>query len=832
MLAFSSGIAAVQMLAVLPSPAVCAAIAAGAIMCGGLTIRLIAPGRYRFALSVLCAVALGIAWAATFAHGRLNDRLLPQWEGRDITLIGTVADLPSVTLQGTRFILNVERVLPRDPDASADTTIGTRDIVPVVPHRLSLGWYAAGVGAGPGSGATLVPHIMPGSRWQLTVRLNRPHGNANPFGFDYELRMLERGIGATGYVRDGAAHPALLLAPFVITPSHLLQRARAYLQQKILGVLADAPHAGVMVALVIGEQRAIRQADWDVFRRTGVNHLVAISGLHIMLVAGLFGRAVLFLWCRSFGLSRWLSTPLPLSLPAQKASMLATVAAGAVYVALAGFGIPAQRALAMLVVVALAFCLGRVSSPSRILCIALCVVLLLDPWALLWPGFHLSFTAVGVILYASAGRSRRRSASAGPVQRLWVLKMLNTLVEASRTQWAVSLGLLPLTLFMFAQYSLIAPLANAIAIPAVTLLVVPLALLGSVLPAPLAGWALEGAHTTFSLVYFSLEWLATLPLAIWQTPLPGWPLFLTAAAGTLLLLAPRGWPLRWAGLFGWFPLLLAGPSHPEAGEFRVIAFDVGQGMSLLVETARHRLLYDTGPPYGPDADAGNRVILPYLHARGIAALDVIVVSHSDNDHAGGALSILEALPVNRVITSLPMGSAIARAAAEHVRCVAGQHWQWDGITFEILYPAEAVYHDHKLSANAHSCVLKISNGEQSILLPGDIGIAQEKQLINTYSEAKMRATVLLAPHHGSRTSSSSDLLRAVAPALAIFQVGYRNRFHHPQAAVYRRYHDYDIRDVRTDGDGAITLQFGTAMQYQVYRRQRKRYWHHQMEVND
>jgi competence protein ComEC len=845
LLAFAAGIAIMQTRAVLPALFACAVLMAIALVLMVLLIRFPASSmpcapsmlpwpQIRIALCMICAASIGFNWAAFCAYERLQERLQPEWEGRDITLIGTVADLPVSDIRGTRFLFAVERAIAHN------------GVMPSVPARLSLSWYA-------GRNGKVVPAIEPGARWQFTVRLTRPHGNANPDGYDYELRLLERGIGATGYVRVGAATPAYLLDAFVRSPSHLLQRTRAYLRRKILAALppANAAHAGVIVALIIGEQRAIAKTDWEIFRRTGVNHLVAISGLHIMMVAGLFGRLTLALWRRSFWLPERFAMPLPLRLPAQKASMAVAILAAFGYVALAGFGIPAQRALSMLLMISIALWQGRISSPSHILCVALAAVLLLDPWALLGAGFHLSFAAVAIILYAGVGRTKQHAQKQDDgAQRKNITmrcrRFFSALSDGTRTQWAVSLGLLPLTMLLFAQYSLIGPFANALAIPVVTLLVVPLALLGVVLPAPLAGWLLNAAHDIFSLLFGWLGWLSELPAAVWQAPLPGWMLFLTALTGTLLLLAPRGWPLRWAGWFGWLPLLLNTPSHPADGALWVSAFDIGQGMALLVETSQHRLLYDTGPSYGASYgasdsagnDAGARIILPYLHARGIRNLNALVVSHSDSDHAGGALSILRALPVATVYSSLPAGHRIIEAALEHRRCVSGQHWQWDGVSFEILHPAATHYSDNaadaadtskatstKHSPNAGSCVLKITAGKQSILLPGDIGTAQERALIDEFGATGLQATVLLAPHHGSKTSSSGAFLRAVNPALAIFQVGYRNRFHHPQAAVYRRYGELDIQRLRTDETGAITLQFGATVRYQAYRQQHARYWY-------
>lgn len=833
LLAFVAGIAGLQTLAVLPAPAWCVSLMAVVLVLAWLPIG--APHRFRYLLRVrvrirflrffvltACAALAGFAWAALCAHDHLRDRLLPEWEGRDITLVGTVDNLPASSERGRRFLFSVERAMPQN------------GVTPRIPARLSLSWYADR------RGIAAVPEIAPGARWQFTVRLTRPHGNANPYTFDYELWLLERRIGATGYVRAGTRTlkqaPARLLDSFVFSLPHAIQRARGYLQRKILAALPHAPHAGVMVALAIGAQSGIEKADWDVFRRTGVSHLVAISGLHIMMVAGLFGRLTLALWRRSFWMPARFAMPLPLRLPAQKAAMLAALLGAFAYVALAGFGIPAQRALYMLTAMALAFWLGRIGSPSHILCIALATVLLLDPWALSWPGFHLSFAAVAIILYAGAGRTRMHAAcddgdDAAPGGRLrrclrHCLPIVRTLSDGTRTQWAVTLGLLPLTMLFFGQYSVVSSFANALAIPVVTLLVVPLVLLGSVLPAPLASWALTAAHGAFSYLFCWLDWLSTLPVAVWHAPLPTGAMFFAALAGALLMLAPRGWPLRWVGVFGWLPLLLNAPSHPPAGAMWVTVFDVGQGMAVLLETARHRLLYDTGPRYGPDADAGDRVILPYLHARGIDRLDRLVISHGDSDHAGGALTILRALPVATVYSSLPAGSNIVNAATRHQRCIDGQRWQWDGVAFDMLHPTAAIYADGKSSTNARSCTLKVkvSVGGQSILLPGDIGVAQEKALLDRAGADRLRSTVLLAPHHGSKTSSSPDFLQAVHPALAIFQMGYRNRFHHPQAGVYRRYHDLGIHRLRTDETGAIALQFGAAVEYQAYRQRHARYW--------
>jgi competence protein ComEC len=420
-----------------------------------------------------------------------------------------------------------------------------------------------------------------------------------------------------------------------------------------------------------------------------------------------------------------------------------------------------------------------------------------------------------VILYASVGRV---GVEPKGLRGAWR--------EASRTQYAVTLGLVPMTMLLFGQVSVVSPIANAVAIPVVSFIVTPLALAGAMLPAPLSALVLGLAHWIVALLAQLLAWLGAQPLAVWSAPEPDLWLFLLALAGTLWMLAPRGWPHRWAGAAAWLPLFAQLPTHPAAGEFAVTAFDVGQGMALLVETRGHRLLYDTGPLYGPDSNGGNRVIAPYFRARGIGQLDGMIVSHSDTDHSGGALALLESFRVDWLASSLWPSSPIVRAARRHVRCAAGQHWSWDGVRFEMLQPMASSYGDPALKANARSCTLRISGESRSMLLAGDIEAAQEAQL-TARDAARLHADVLLAPHHGSGTSSTPGFLLAVRPTLGIFQVGYRNRYHHPKKQVVERYAEMGIRRLRTDEAGAIMLGFGREVEASEYRREHARYWYGQ-----
>lgn len=752
-----------------------------------------------------CCALLGFCWAGLFALNVMRNALPVEWESRDVDVVGVIDSLPYRGVQGSSFQFAVERYVPMPGDGDAT-------VFQNFPHRLALSWFDA---SGQ-SGDALA--LKPGQRWSLRVRLKRPHGNANPDGFDYELYLLEQGVRATGTVRKEIK----LLDDFVWTLSSIIERTRFVLRARIERALPDAPYAGIVSALVVGDQRAISQADWRVFNRTGIGHLISISGLHITMIAGLFAGLVYFLWRYAF----FTRLPFCLWLPAPKAAVLAGALAALLYVALAGFGIPAQRTLWMLAVVAVAVWTGRVGQGLRILCLALGLVVLLDPWAVLSPGFYLSFAAVAVLMYVGVEREQQvdaEDALAEEKPKFWH-KWRSQLKAAARAQYAVTVGLVPLSFLLFGQLSLVSPIANAIAIPLISFVVTPLALIGSVLPTSVAQWVLALAHACLSGLAQVLTWLSASPLAIWSAPKPTWWMFALAVLGCVYMLAPRGFPMRWLGALCCLPVLFNTSPMPAPGQMRVTAFDVGQGSAVLIETAGHRLLYDTGPGITLDANSGTRILLPYFQARGIQDLDVLMISHSDSDHAGGAESVLKQMRVKALSSSLAPDHALLLNAPAASPCVAGQSWDWDGVHFEVIHPVPEIYLSTKWKPNALSCTLKVSTGAHSLLLAGDIEATQEDELINSVAP-QLAATVLLAPHHGSGTSSTAAFLQAVQPQMAIFQVGYLNRYHHPKKEVLQRYLDIGIKPLRTDTSGAITLQFGDVVAVGKYRESHPRYWY-------
>lgn len=625
-------------------------------------------------------LAAGFYWAAGLAHVRLADALPTEWEGRDIEIVGVIATLPQPYERSVRFELDVEHVL----------TAGAR-----VPARIVLSWWSRA----PREGAVALPEARAGERWRFTVRVKRPHGTANPHGFDYEAWLLERGVRATGYVRPNGS--AQRLSPMVHKPGYWVERVRERLRARILAALGDRPYAGIVAALVMGDQRAIPPAQWQTFTRTGVNHLMSISGLHVTMVSGLAYTLALALWRRRARLT--------LMLPAVKAAVLAGALAAFLYTLLAGFAVPAQRTLYMIAVVALALWAGTATSASVVLAAALFVVVLLDPWSVTSAGFWLSFGAVAAILFAVVNRVK---------QPHWAIAW-------ARTQGAVTLALLPLLLALFQQVSLISPVANALAIPVVSLVVVPIALAGSLLPFDAV---LHLAHLVMAGCMIALEWMSALPHAVWQQHAPVEWAIVVAFGGTLWLMFPRGVPARWLGAAVCLPLFLIAPAAPRIGELRVAVLDVGQGLALLIQTAQHALLYDTGPAFGPSADSGNRIIAPYLRAMGVRKLDGMVISHDDSDHTGGAFSVLQALPVAWLASPLADMDPLPLIADEAFRCYAGQSWEWDGVRFDVLHPPRESY-DLALKTNDRGCVLKATAPGGSVLIPADIERRAEETLL-------------------------------------------------------------------------------------------------------
>lgn len=752
-LAYVAGVLCLQWQARLPALWPWLVLAVGC----ALLARQWRPGRVP--LVCLCAFCLGFAYAGWRAENRLAQWLPVTLEGEVLTVQGSILGLPQPSRYGPRFRLQVTEAPPG------------------VPPLLLLNDYSRPATA-----------WQPGQHWQLQLRLKRPHGSLNPGGSDYAAWLLGEGIGATGSVQKRGRQ---LLDDFQPSPSHFLHALRARLAAHIQTSLGERSYTGVMVALVVGEQGGISQAQWQLFRATGITHLVSISGLHVTLLAGLFGGLVGALWRRS--------SRLTLRYPARHAALLAGVLAALAYSLLAGFSVPTQRTLFMLGTAALALLSGRHLAVSTIWCAALAVVIVLDPWAVLSAGFWLSFLTVGAMLWALSGHQGRS------------LDWRNRLRQWGNVQWAATLGSLPLLLVLFQQLPLSSPVANALAIPAISAVVTPLALLGSVDP---SGQLLLLGHSVLAATLWLIGPQGQ-PAALWsQAQPPAWTL-LPAALAVALLLLPRGVPGRWLAALLLLPLLLPRQTPVAAGTFCATVFDVGQGLAVLVQTQQHALLFDAGPE-----GSGGRAVPAGLRALGVRALDVLMLSHDDGDHTGGAAALLAELPVHTLHGALPRSLLHSALPARQLPCQAGQHWVWDGVVFALLHPTQAADGEDD---NARSCVLRIAGPGGSLLIPGDIGRREEADLVAAHSA--LDSDVLLMPHHGSHSASSPGFIAAVSPQLALASNGYQNRFRHPRPEVVARYQAAGSAVWRSDVAGAVTLRFdaqGWSAHSQAARQ--PRYW--------
>ncbi len=782
--AFALGVYVLQQQARLPGLSLYGLAACLVALLAVLYLKKIQASLIGMVLMSLMAAALGASWAQWRAEWRLSDKLDPALEMKEVQITGVVRGIPvtsaGLNSSGLRFQFEVEHAPPGVPDL------------------LSLSWY-------PRSAETPNPKLQAGARWQFTVRLKRPHGLYNPHGFDVERWMLEQGLRASGTVRNSQA--PVLMQPWTWSLSSVLDRARQHAGETILSALAPSAYAGVIAALVMGEQRYVEQDDWTLFNRTGIGHLLSISGLHITMLAALMSALGWKVW-------RWAVVrrqAWAMRSAGLKVAVITGLVTALLYTLLAGFAVPAQRTLYMLSAVALAVLTTRATQPFHVLSLALMVVLLLDPWAVGSAGFWLSFSAVAFLMLAVP--MSQDSSWKGQLR------------TATRAQLAVTVGLLPVTLWFFQQVSLVSPVANAIAIPVVSFLVTPLALLGSFILV-LTGWdlPLECANTMLEFLMQIMTLMGRWEWAALEFAAPPLEWIWLACAGACYLCMPNrpGWQRTFGGL-AMLPMLLTSTPKLPANSLEAWALDVGQGSAIVLRTRSHSLLYDTGPAWSEQADAGARVVVPYLRAVGLRRLDRVLVSHDDGDHSGGALSVMGARQVDEVMGSLPEEHEIKRQARQFQTCEAGQNWEWDGVLFQILHP-----HDQTLSSNDNglSCVLKVTASGYSLLLTGDIEALQERQLLQEQSAESLRATVMLMPHHGSQSSSSEAFLDTVKPQAALVQAGYLNRFHHPRPQVLKRYEERGAQIWRTDLQGAVRVYFSPlGWKIESQRQREPRYWH-------
>lgn len=800
------GSGGVHTLARLPAPPWLWAGAVLSVLAGAAVLRM--KERYPLPRRACLAVAgllAGIANTGLQAQARLADALAERHHDHVTRLTVQVVGLPQDDEGQRRFVAQVD----------ADRPEG-------IPARIRVSWRAR-----PGE-VDRLPDVVPGQRWRMALVLRRPYGPANPHAWDAELRDFAEGVRAVGTVRG---KPVLVDEQPWASAGVVIERLRHRIRDGMRQALAGQRYAPVLIALAIGDQAGVARADWQIFNRAGLTHLIGISGMHITMLAAYSSLLGAWLWRRA----RWRGTGLGEHLPAQLAGSLLALGVALGYCLLAGWGIPARRTFFMLAVVALAGWSRLPLGPARILVLAGGGVVALDPWALLSPGFWLSYGAVAILMRVAERQSRPPDGIRG--------RLRGIVREFVRVQGAITLALTPLLAFLILQVSLASPLANAIAVPLIGSVVTPLAMLcGAFAAMPgaqplawLAGWL---GHALFDASMVPVTWIAQASWAAVDVAAAPWPLMVLALAGCVWAMQVRGWPLRHLGWVFALPLLCWRPERPPPGEWRMAALDVGQGSAIVIETATQVLVYDTGPRRYDGTDAGERVVVPYLHARGIRALDTLVVSHADLDHAGGLGSLLKAMPVGTSYASFDIAAHLRREGALRQEqpedapsmpdsmqgCETGMQWQADGVTFRFLHPPPGRVRKGARDGddNARSCVLLVQGRLHSALLPGDAGTAQEA----AYARDVPAVDVVAAPHHGSATSSGAALVTAAAGAHVIVQAGYLNRFRHPSEAVTARWRAAGSPLWRTDLQGAVVVRSGAeGLQVQAHREIARRYWH-------
>ena len=714
--------------------------------------------RYKPALlSPVAGAMLGLVWTWMFATHHMSGILPVALEGRDVRTVVRVVSIPVDKGHMHRFQAEIE-------NAHAQR----------LPRRVQLSLYAGQA------------DLRPGDRLDAVLRLKRPHGYMNPGGFDYERYLFSRRMGATGYIRR--------FERLERADDHSPEVLRHRLYQR-LRTLAT-PNIGAVIALALGERGLMDAEHKRLLFTTGIGHLFAISGLHIALVFGFILLIFKLLWSRFF---------LRFSLlPTMSAAAVPALLSAAAYAWLAGFTIPTQRALIMLSCVVLGMWLRRRIALINTLMLALLAVVVYDPLSTLTTSLWLSFCAVAVIAFYLSLNPWHKP-------RAWL-----------HLQMILPLALVPVSLWFFTYGALAGVLANLAAVPLVSLLILPCVLL-AVLCVPLmpelCALLVSGADLLLAWMWRGAAFLTRVEVMQWFHRPPPWS-YAFAVAGIGMVLLIGTWRHRSAAAVLFLPLMVSAADPLPQGAFEAVFLDVGQGLSVVVATRRHTLLFDTGPTYRSGFSTAQAVVIPYLHWRNTKRIDMLLASHGDSDHAGGIDAITAAFEIKRRLGSRD----VAAQRADFEICREGDEWSWDGVRFQVLYPDE----HNPFTGNDGSCVLKVSAGEHAVLLTGDIEAPGERRLLARRRTA-LPASAMLVPHHGSLSSSSEALIAAVAPVVAVVASGYRNRYDFPKPAVVRRYLRACVRLFNTAHSGALSLRFtpGDGMEPRFYRHARRNYWHAQ-----
>ncbi|SMM99306.1 DNA internalization-related competence protein ComEC/Rec2 [uncultured Candidatus Thioglobus sp.] len=721
--------------------------------------------RYQ-ALSVNLAIfLLGFAWMGIISIQVLKSEIKDEHLNKPILVTGKIVELPEKLAYKTKFIFKTNSPFK---------------------GRLKLAWYDDKKHQKP-------PNLHTGDTWQLLLKIKDNNGYQNLGGLDYEKWLFYQRIDATGYVRHSIFNQRISA-----NSSYSINQIRQKIQQDLRPSLSKQSFGGVINALIIGDRSFINDKHWELFKSTNTTHLSVISGLHIGLISGFVFLLAQLLWRQS--------TRLTLILPAQVIGAYFGLLSAFLYALIAGFSIPTGRAFIMASVVFVSIILRRHHNTWQLYGLALILVLANNPLSVFSVGFWLSFYVVAVIIYASKRHQ----------QKSWLYRLIYI-------QLLISIATLPLIAWFFSGGSILSPIANLIAIPVFSFITTPFSLMGALLSLSnlpyLGELCLSIANQSLVYLSFLLEYLQQLNFNLWHyTPSSSLDLIALILV-VLITILPKQLKLLWLSPLILALILFAPSSQLKPQQVLITTLDVGQGLANIVQTKNHTLLFDTGAYYRSGFNLAEAVILPYLNAKNIQHLDKIIISHGDNDHIGGLKTLLKTISVDEILTSVP-----EKIQQTTTKCQQYQQWQWDGVKFEILSPAK----NSQLKSNNASCVLKISNAKHSLLLTGDIEKKAERYLVKNLAKT-LNSDVMIAPHHGSKSSSTEEFLNAVSPTLIVVSSGFQNRYRHPHKTIIKRYQGNGIKMLQTACAGQIDIILDDKITVTEYRKTSARYYMRQCQ---